>query len=153
MAWEIEKKYLVDEVAVKRLIEENNLKSNLIIQGYLKNSEDGVVRVRVSNNNGYLTIKSKNIGIKRKEFEYEIPENEASEMLFDIEQKIIKERFVFEYFGKKWEIDFFLGKLQGLIIAEIELESEDEEFEKPHWLLEDVSEDQNYFNNNLIKDC
>jgi CYTH domain-containing protein len=114
--------------------------------------KERVVRVRTINDKGYLTIKGLTVGASRMEFEYEIPRQDA-DLLLDICEKplIEKTRFKVEEGGIVWEIDEFLGENQGLIVAEVELESENQEFPKPDWVLEEVTGDPRYFNSNLIK--
>ena len=145
---EIERKFLVNDEIQQILL---NLSSKKIQQGYLAENEKGVVRVRTKGEKGFLTIKAANIGVSRDEFEYEIPFNEAEEMLkLFCSTSISKERYTINYGQHLWEVDVFHGKLEGLIVAEIELQSETEEFELPHWIDKEVSDDKRYFNSNLI---
>jgi len=112
------------------------------------------VRVRIKGSKGFLTIKGATIGISRSEFEYEIPLVEAQEMIDLFAEKTIEKlRYEIQIGNHLWEIDEFHGKLEGLLLAEIELESENEVFEKPIWTLKDVSTDINYFNAKLIERC
>ncbi len=108
---------------------------------------------RLPKDKGYLTIKGIATGASRQEFEYEIPVQEASQMLNDLCERplIEKYRYKVEYGGLVWEIDEFLGENEGLTIAEIELSDEDQIFEKPAWVGEEVTEDPRYYNANLIK--
>lgn len=146
---EIEYKFLVDEAKWKRV--EKSVPSR-IIQGYLSNKKECTVRVRIKNEKGFLTIKGENKGIVRDEFEYEIPLNEAEKMLeLFIEKKIEKDRYKIPFEGKNWEVDVFHGKLSGLILAELEVESENEKFKLPDWVTEDVSTNPKYFNSVLIE--
>lgn len=148
---EIEYKFLVDKA---KWFQVEKPEPDLIVQGFLSNSEDLVIRIRIKGNKGFLTIKGKTTGITRTEYEYEIPLNEAQEMLEGfIDKKIIKKRYTLEYSGKEWEVDVFEGKLSGLILAELEVESESESFEKPDWVTEDVSRNPNYYNAVLIDRC
>lgn len=149
MALEIEKKYLVDEILIKDAIK--NLKPVRIIQGYISNNKSGVVRIRIKSRRAFLTIKSANQGITRHEYEYKIPYRDGIEMLNSIEKKITKDRYKIKCGNHFWEVDFFKEKLDGLIVAEIELESEEEIFEVPSWVKEDVSDDPQYYNSNLIE--
>ena len=145
---EIERKFLVNDEIQTILL---NLSPKKIQQGYLAESEKGVVRVRTKGEKGFLTIKSSNNGISRDEFEYEIPYHEAEEMLkLFCSASISKERYTINYGQHLWEIDVFHGKLEGLIVAEIELKSEDEVFEIPKWIDKEVSDDKRYYNSNLI---
>lgn len=146
---EIERKYLV-----KNEIHEvvKYLQSKKIKQGYISDSDGKTVRVRTKGEKGYLTIKGKTEGISRDEFEYEIPHDDALKLLADFCPKFLeKERFELIVGEKKWEIDLFHGKLEGLIVAEIELESEEETFELPAWIDREVSDDAQYYNSKLIE--
>lgn len=120
-------------------------------QCYL-NQKKSTIRVRIAGEKGFLTIKGKTKGISRKEFEYEIPLEDAREM-FEFSQTAVVEkyRYKIEYGGKIWEIDEFLGENAGLVVAEVELESENEEFEKPQWIGEEVTDDPRYRNSNLAE--
>jgi len=124
-------------------------KGRLCEQGYLTSSADGMtVRVRRIGDKGFLTIKGPSTGISRPELEYEIPVDEADHMLghFCGDRIVSKTRYVVRLDGLPWEIDEFSGRNQGLILAEIELESVDQRFEKPDWLGEEVSSDSRYYN-------
>jgi adenylate cyclase len=100
---------------------------------------------------GTLTIKSKTKGISRSEFEYDIPSSEATQLLQLCEGPLIEKIRHLVIIGEHtWEIDEFSGDNQGLIIAEIELSSEDESFEKPAWLGKEVSDDARYYNSSLV---
>ena len=121
-----------------------------IRQGYLSIGEKSVVRVRVQGDLGFLTIKSRTSGISRAEFEYSIPLRDATALLtLCVAGLITKMRYHVESAGTSWSVDVFDGASQGLVVAEIELESEDEEFERPDWLGEEVSHDHRYSNSNL----
>ena len=122
-------------------------------QGFLHNEVESTVRVRISGKRAFLTIKGSATGITRLEFEYEIPLQDANEMLDKLCQKPLIEKIRHEVFegGFKWEIDEFLGENAGLVVAEIELEDENQEFTKPDWLGREVSDDARYLNANLIK--
>lgn len=147
---EIERKFLVNE-RIHELIPD--LSGKQIRQGYIMDSPDGkTVRVRTKGDKGFVTIKGKSIGITRSEFEYEIPLADA-EMLLDTfcPAVLSKTRYTHVVDGKMWEIDVFHGKLAGLIVAEIELKSEDETVTIPDWVAEEVSDDPSYYNSNLIK--
>lgn len=145
---EIEYKFLVDET---KWNEVEKPAPSRIVQGYLSNKKECTVRVRIKNEKGFLTIKGENKGIVRDEFEYEIPLTEAEKMLdLFIEKKIDKDRYKIAFEGKIWEVDVFHGKLSGLILAELEVSSEDEKFTLPDWVTEDVSTNPGYFNSVLI---
>ena len=148
MALEIERKYLIDLEKISPL--ENGIR---IKQGYLSTDKNAVVRVRVKNDKAYLTIKGSNSGIARLEFEYEIPLDEANEMLEKLCQKpvIDKTRYLINYENHTWEVDIFYGDNEGLVVAEVELSSEDEHINLPSWVKEEVSHDDRYFNSNLMK--
>lgn len=149
---EIERKFLVDPKVLHEWNRRNGkLKSILRIeQGYLSSSTESLTRVRISDNTGYLTVKSKTVGISRQEFEYEIPKGDANQMLTLCPKKLTKMRYNYEFDGMLWEVDFFKGDNQGLIVAEVELESEDQEINLPPWVTKEVSDDYRYGNNNLI---
>ena len=147
MATEIERKFLVN----KSLFKPTN-EGEYIAQGYLSSTLERTVRVRIKNNRGFLTIKGKNRGISRSEFEYEIPEPDARELLKLCEPSIIvKRRHIINVNNSIWEVDIFEGDNNGLIVAEIELQSEDEIFSRPDWLGDEVSNDARYYNSNLSK--
>ena len=111
------------------------------------------MRVRSEGDRAYINIKGATVGATRAEFEYEIPLQDAEELLNELCQKplIEKTRYKIENGGHTWEIDEFFGDNQGLIVAEIELNSEDQDFEKPDWVGEEVTHDPRYFNANLNK--
>lgn len=147
MAKEIERKFLVKRELFHPIVE-----GEYIAQGYLSVTPKRIVRVRIKNHRGYLTVKGKNTGISRSEYEYEIPENDAREMLELCEPSIIvKRRHNINVNGSKWEVDIFEGDNEGLIVAEIELKSEDEIFSKPEWIDKEVSSDVRYYNAYLSK--
>lgn len=150
MGLEIERKFLIK----KELLEfpENG---DEIKQGYITNTKDVVVRVRTVNqgNNqlAFLTIKGKNKGITRTEIEKELDYEEAIILIEEFCPVLVeKTRYMVEFEGNVFEIDVFEGENEGLIIAEIELESEEQEFKKPKWLGKEVSDDKRYYNNNLL---
>lgn len=146
---EIERKFLVNKNALPSL---DLLDHIIITQGYLLNTKEKTVRVRLSNNTAFLTIKGATSGISRDEYEYQIPYDEAQNILNDfIDQKISKTRYIIPFAGKKWELDIFHNHLEGLIIAEVELENEKESIEIPSWCTEEVSQNPMYYNAQLIK--
>ena len=121
-------------------------------QGYLSRVKERTVRVRTVEDRGYLTIKGIAVGATRLEFEYEIPREDADTLLGMCEQPLIeKNRYKIEHKGLVWEVDEFFGDNQGLIIAELELESENQQFSTPDWVGKEVTGDSRYFNANLIK--
>lgn len=145
MAMEIERKFLVDTALWQK--PENG---ELIAQGYLNAKDHTVVRVRIRDNNAFLTIKSANDGIARLEFEYPIPLEDAKELLKLTDKTITKTRYKQVYAGHTWEIDVFAGANNGLVLAEIELTACDEVFERPGWITKEVTMDFRYYNNNLV---
>lgn len=122
-------------------------------QGYLSSVKERVVRVRTIDDKGYLTIKGITTGATRLEFEYDIPTEDANRLLDEICEKplIEKNRYVIKQGNLKWEVDEFFGENDGLILAEIELESENQQFTIPEWIGEEVTGDPRYYNSNLIK--
>lgn len=147
MAKEIERKFLIDT-------EKWNKKGKPVKmeQAYLMIDGHKVVRVRIAGEQAFLTIKGNLSGITRDEFEYEIPVDDAVQMMNLRTGAIVeKTRYIYEFRGKTWEIDVFEGENSGLIVAEIELENENESFEKPEWLLDEVSTDDRYYNFSLSK--
>lgn len=148
---EIEYKYLVDKEKWDALVKP---KGELIVQSFLHNSKECVVRIRIKGAKGFLTIKGETKGITRKEFEYEIPLDEAEEIISNFTRKHIRKiRYEISVGKRTWEVDVFEGALKGLIIAELEVASESETFELPDWVTEDVSHDANYYNAVLIDKC
>ena len=148
---EIEYKYLVDKVKWNAV---NKPNGELIVQGFLHNTKECVVRIRIKGPKGFLTIKGETKGITRKEFEYEIPVNEAQDIVDNfISKSIRKIRYEIPLGKNTWEVDVFEGALTGLIIAELEVESESETFELPDWVTENVSRDPSYYNSVLIEKC
>ena len=146
MAKEIERKFLLKNDNWPR---ENVVKCR---QGYLNSARERTVRVRIAGDKGYLTIKGIRVGASRPEFEYEIPVEDA-EILLDLCEKplIEKNRYRVVEGDFTWEIDEFFGENRGLIIAEIELEHEDQEFSIPDWIGKEVTDDPRYYNASLIK--
>lgn len=120
-------------------------------QGYLNRDRDRTVRVRVAGEQGYLTIKGLTVGATRLEYEYEIPFSHACELLDTLCERplIEKNRYQIEHAGKRWEVDEFFGDNEGLVVAEIELDREDEPLDIPDWVGREVTADPRYFNVNL----
>jgi adenylate cyclase len=156
MGKEIERKYLVNKVEWQEYKEYfPNTPQNLGIkycQGYLPTNDATTVRLRIIDDRGYLTIKSKTVGITRSEFEYSIPVEDAQEMLDTLCSKplIEKVRYKITHGDLVWEVDEFLGDNAGLIIAEVELENEQQEVDLPAWIEREVN-DPKYFNSSLVK--
>lgn len=146
MGKEIERKFLVSGDQWRSLAE-----GTLYRQGYLNSAKERVVRVRTMGPKAALTVKGLTTGATRLEFEFEISFEEAGQMLDLCEQPLIeKTRYKIPHAGLIWEIDEFHGVNEGLIVAECELESEEQAIEKPGWVGEEVSGDPRYFNSNLI---
>lgn len=146
MGVEIERKFLVNSEQWKNGVE----RSVEIKQVYLSTTPERTVRVRIKGEKGFLTIKGKTQNLSRAEFEYEVPLEEALGLLKLCEgHPIEKVRHEVRVGGKLWEVDVFEGENAGLVLAEIELESEVESFEMPVWAGEEVSADLRYFNSYL----
>ncbi len=144
MATEIERKFLVKGTPWR---EGTGVPFS---QGYLSRVKERTVRVRIAGDRSFLTIKGVTKGAARAEFEYEIPMADAEQLLKLSDGPIIqKKRHVIDHDGCKWEVDEFLGDNAGLVIAEIELASEDQSFSRPPWLGVEVTHDSRYFNSNL----
>lgn len=149
MAIETERKFLV-----KGEFRSFSNKKVSIIQSYLIIDPDKTIRLRITDNEAFLTIKSRTSSdsFARNEWEFPIPLSDANELLhLCVPGKILKTRYFIPNGRHTIEVDVFHGKNEGLIIAEIELSSEDEYFEKPHWLGEEVTGKAEYYNANLIK--
>jgi adenylate cyclase len=145
MATEIERKFLVTGNDWRKLAEPVPY-----VQGYLLADERRTVRVRIAGNSGFLTIKGKSGVMSRDEFEYNIPVKDALELLnLSVTSIIEKKRSRITWEGKVWEVDEFEGKNKGLILAEIELKSEDEFFAAPPWIGEEVTGNIHYYNSYL----
>lgn len=147
MAQEIERKFLV---ASNSFLEKSTEKIE-IAQGYLSVEPDRTVRVRVAGEKGYLTVKTRNHGAVRSEWEYQIPADEAYNMIDEAAINVIlKTRyFIPEASGLMWEVDCFHGSLEGLKIAEIELPEVDTLFEIPDFIGDEITGDPRYYNSNL----
>jgi adenylate cyclase len=145
---EIERKFLVKDDSFKAAA----FVKNRIAQGYLSSAPERTVRVRIKANKGYLTIKgiTNKTGMSRFEWEKEIPVDEAKSLLLLCEKGVIdKTRYEVKVGKHIYEVDEFYGENEGLIIAEIEIKSETEIFEKPNWLGQEVTNDKRYYNSNL----
>ncbi len=151
MPLEIERKYLVKSDEWRMELTEAD--SSFIQQAYLSTDPDRVVRVRTRDNKAFITIKSRSIGLTRSEYEYPIPLSEGSELLkLSATSVIEKRRYIIKNGGKTWEVDEFLGKHSGLVMAEIELNSESESFSLPTWVGQEVSNDPKFSNLQLALD-
>lgn len=148
MGQEIERKFLVTDCSWREQGE-----GRLYRQGYLPTRDHRTVRVRVVDQQGYLTLKGPTQGLTRSEFEYAIPASDAVVMLETLcEPPLIeKRRYCLKVGDHQWEIDEFLGDNAGLVLAEIELSSETEAFQRPPWLGTEVSHDPRYYNANLVR--
>lgn len=149
MAKEIERKFLVENDEYKN----EAVTKRLIRQGFLSSKKEAVVRIRVTDQNAFITVKGPSTGSTRAEFEYIIPQDDALEMLEHLCEKplIEKYRYIIKYEGSTWEVDEFMGENEGLVLAEIELTGENQDFTRPGWLGKEVTADQRYYNSNLIK--
>jgi adenylate cyclase len=146
LALEIERKFLVDMSKLPNLVDGIKIR-----QGYLL-AHSPSIRVRVTTNKAYLTIKGKPTNnISRSEFEYEIPLQDGLELLKECKELIVsKTRYEIMHENHLWELDIFEEENKGLIVAEIELEDENEPFALPSWVTSEVSDDMRYTNANLI---
>ncbi len=147
MAIEIERKFRVRSDAWRQAATGEHYR-----QGYLSTVAERTVRVRVAGDVGYLTIKGATRGATRAEYEYVISGDDAHAMLDNLclRPLIEKTRYTLEYQGLVWEIDVFEGDNAGLVIAEVELESEEQDIALPDWIGEEVTGDVRYYNANLV---
>ena len=144
MGIEIERKFLVTGHAWR------NTSGVLFRQGYLNRDKARTVRVRIAGESAFLTIKGQSTGATRAEFEYPVPLGDAQALLALCDGPLIeKTRYRVQHGEHCWEVDEFAGDNAGLVVAELELASEDEAFTKPDWLGEEVTHDARYFNSNL----
>jgi len=149
MGTETERKFLVDHEKWRKLKKPAGVHYR---QGYLADGKKLTLRIRIAGTQGFITIKGESTGISRSEFEYKIPVKDAIELLARFAlSELEKTRYRITYGGKLWEIDEFVNENEGLIMAEIELEREDEAFEKPGWIGDEVSDDMRYYNSYLAK--
>lgn len=148
MALEIERKFLVISDNWQRLGT-----PEVVRQGYLSRDIERTVRVRIKGDKAFLTIKGRNEGAVRTEFEYAIPTDEAAVLLDTLALKplIEKTRTKVAYAGKIWEIDRFFGENEGLVLAEVELASENETVQLPSWIGQEVTHLTRYYNSTLSK--
>jgi len=147
MANEIERKFLVHESVVP-----DATRCVIMKQAYLCTDAERTVRVRIAGGLAFLTIKGINKGISRKEYEYSIPVEDALELMnLAVTEPVEKVRKIIYENGNKWEVDFFEGKNKGLVTAEVELSSEDEEVIIPLWVGKEISGDLKYRNSMLSK--
>ena len=146
MAIEIERKFLIKQKPFQMA-----KRSVKIRQGYILNEKAQVIRVREKGEDYFLTIKGNNVGISRLEYDFPITKEDAGELIlhFCKTALISKTRHYVIHNGHTWEVDEFHGSNEGLIVAEIELEAEDESFDIPDWVGEEVTRDPKYYNMNL----
>ncbi|HZG22955.1 MAG TPA: CYTH domain-containing protein [Chitinophagaceae bacterium] len=148
MGVEIERKFLVDR---DKWHQQEKEAGTFYRQGYIVNETRKNVRIRVSDEQAYITLKGGTKGISRLEYEYEIPVTDGNELLENFADTVVeKTRYRVLYAGKVWEVDEFTGENEGLIMAEIELKNEAENVEFPSWLLEEVTGDERYYNSYLV---
>ena len=146
MATEIEHKYLVKGDAYKR----DACEKSEIVQGFLSRDPQRTVRVRMRDDKGFITIKGKGEGAAHPEFEYEIPAEDATQLLAMCEPPVIvKTRYIVNHEGNRWEVDEFHGDLQGLVIAELEVPDENYSFPLPKFVGTEVTGDPRYYNSQL----
>jgi len=147
MGEEIERKFLVIGDSWRDAAESTPYR-----QGFLSTDPERTVRVRVAGSRGSITIKGKTFGARREEFEYEIPVVDAARLLDALCKRplIEKIRYTLPVGRHVWEIDVFEGENTGLVVAEIELDRENERFDKPDWVGDEVTDDPRYFNSNLV---
>ena len=146
MGIEIEHTYLVKDDSYKRLSDSNST----IRQGFLSRDPERTVRVRVRDDQGFITIKGKGDGAAHPEFEYEIPLDDAVRLMSLCEPPVIeKTRYIVMHDGNRWEVDEFHGSLEGLVIAELEVPSEDYRFSLPPFVGREVTGNPKYYNSQL----
>lgn len=148
MAIEIERKFLVNDESWKEQADEGLI----CRQGYMVSDKDKTVRIRIKGDQAFLTIKGATHGLSRSEYEYEISVMDAEGMFLLCGDLIEKKRYLVEHKGMTWEVDVFEGANAGLIMAEIELEAEDQTFAMPSWVGKEVSDDKRYYNGCLARD-
>jgi adenylate cyclase len=144
---EIERKFLVADPSVV-----DGRPGSIIRQGYLSREPSRTVRVRRRGDRGFITIKGANVGARRSEWEYDIPPDEADEMLALCEGPILdKTRYLIDVAGRTWEVDVFRGANDGLVMAEVELDAEDAVVELPAWVGIEVTDVPRFYNANLSR--
>ncbi len=147
MGKEIERKYLINHEKWQKVEKPSG---QVYRQGYLLTDPSKTIRVRLTETSGFLTIKGPSTGATRTEYEYEIPISDAGELLDNFSvSELSKIRYKITFENKVWEVDEFLGNNSGLIVAEIELKSEDESFKCPDWIDKEVTGEEKYYNSNL----
>jgi len=148
MAIEIERKFLIDITKIESFSNGINIK-----QGYIKTAGNTVVRARIKGDQAFLTLKGENRGSVRSEFEYQIPVTDSEEIIAQLcnGPTIDKTRYEIQHACHLWELDIFHGDNEGLIVAEVELASEDDVVDLPDWVTEEVTGDSKYYNSSLIE--
>jgi adenylate cyclase len=146
MSFEIERKFLVVDTAFLR-----GARGVSIQQAYLSRAQRSTLRVRIAGHEAWITVKGRTSGITRREFEYPIPLADAERMMAELAESplIVKTRYAIRYASHIWDVDVFEGDNKGLVIAEVELQGENESFERPPWLGEEVTADFRYSNSSL----
>lgn len=147
MAKEIERKYIVIKDGFKEL----STAKHSIVQGYISTIPDRTVRVRIKDSKAFLTVKGRNQGAERSEWEFEIPFEEAKEILYQLPgvKGLTKTRYIVPWEGHIWEVDEFHGQHKGLVLAEIELSDASEEFDLPPFVGKEVTDNPEYYNSVL----
>lgn len=149
MGIEIERKFLVNKEKWDQVKKE---KQSLYRQGYIVADPGKTIRVRLTDQEAFLTIKGQTVGISRAEFEYPIPVADGQQLLDSLCGAVVsKIRYFITHEGNLWEVDVFLGDNEGLIVAEIELKEENESFPLPEWIAAEVTSEKKYSNSNLAK--
>lgn len=149
MGIEIEKKFLIDHDRWRKLDKPEGLH---YLQGYILNNQSKTARIRIAGDRSFLTLKSKPITrASRYEFEYEIPLTDGQQLLkLFTERYVEKIRYRIDHLGHTWEVDEFLADNEGLIVAELELKDENEDFPLPDWVAKEVTDDPRYANASLV---
>jgi adenylate cyclase len=149
MGIEIERKFLLKDDSWRQQADAGTRYR----QGYLIGAKQASVRVRIEGDRAFLNIKSMTLGVTRHEYQYPIPLVEANELLDTLCEKplVEKTRYKIEHAGHEWEVDVFAGVNTGLVVAEVELQSEHEQLVLPAWAGLEVSDDPRYYNVNLVK--
>lgn len=147
MAYEIERKFLVHSDRLPALPHGQSIQ-----QGYICTEPERVVRVRIADSQGVITVKGRTVGLTRLEFEYPVPLADAQHMLKHLCKgaSIEKIRYCIAHQGHTWEVDVFSGSNSGLIVAEVELKSENEAVTLPDWVSQEVTADPRYYNASLL---
>jgi adenylate cyclase len=149
MGIEIERKFLVNKEKWDQVTKD---KKSLYRQGYIVSEPEKTIRVRLTDKEAFLTIKGLTVGASRPEFEYSIPVEEAQQLLDGFCDSVVsKIRYFIHHDNMLWEVDEFLGENEGLIVAEIELDAEEEAFSVPEWVSKEVTLEKKYSNSNLAR--